>query len=408
MTDNDLYEIDIDTMAYGGSGLGRHEKRVVFVPYTIPGETVTVRVREARGRVAFAEGVTLLAASADRVTPECPHFGMRRCGGCHWQHIDTVVQPLLKQDVLADQLERVGGFKDADVRSIIAPSAAWAYNHRMTWTIGAHGELGFPGADGGVMPIEVCEVAHPALLELYHTLDIATDALASVELVRGGDGALMVVLSAAEEEAPSLEIDVPASINLLLPDGAPVNLAGQTHVSYSVLGRDFRVTAGSAFRANVDALPLLVEAVLDALDSAQTVIDVYAGVGLFGAFAAEAADYVSLVEPYPPAATDADANTADLEHVDLVEGTAEEVLPAAEDYAAAIVNPPAEGLSTEALDALAELGPPVVVYVSNDVATFCRDAKRLAKNHGYTLDYAQPIDLAPQTYETEIVARFVR
>jgi len=137
------------------------------------------------------------------------------------------------------------------------------------------------------------------------------------------------------------------------------------------------------------------------------VIDVYAGVGLLGAFAAEQADLVTLVESYPPAATDADTNTADLEHVEVIEGEAEEVLEAAEPYDAAIVNPPSDGMSTEALDALVALASPTVVYVSDDAATFARDAKRLARQ-GYQLASVQPLDLAPQTYKTEIVARFTR
>jgi 23S rRNA (uracil1939-C5)-methyltransferase len=400
-------EVELASMAYGGSALGRHDGRVIFIPYTIPGEVVEARITDTRGRVAFAEGVTLLDASADRVLPECPHFGPGRCGGCQWQHIDPAVQPLIKQDVLADQLERVGGFPDPPVRDIITSPMAWGYNHRMTWTVGNDGKLGFPGTDGHPFPVDECHVLHPDLLALYDTLDIDTAQLTKVQLIRGSTAEFMVVLSAAEEEAPSLEIDVPASINLLLPDNAPINLAGDTHVTYTVNGRSFRVTAGSFFRPNIAILPQLVSAVTNALGDAASVIDLYAGVGLLGAFAAERADYVSLVESYPPAATDADDNTSDLEHVDLVEGTVEEVLTVAEPYDAAIINPPPSGMSVEALDALADLAPPTVVYVSSDVATLARDAKRLAAK-GYSLDSVQPLDSAPQTYYIETVAKLVR
>jgi len=357
MTDEQaLVEVTLQTMAYGGSALGRADGRVVFIPYTIPGETVLARLDKAGGRVAFGRGETLLDASTDRVMPECPHFGPGECGGCHWQHIASDVQPLIKQDVLADQLERVGNFTDPNVLPIIPAPEPWAYNHRMTWTVSPEGTLGFPADGGGLTPIEVCHVLLPALQALYETLDIATEKLESVELIAGDDHAQMVVLRAREEEAPEMEIDIPGtSVNLLLPDGAPVNLAGDTHVSYTIKGRRFRVTAGSAFRANVAALPALVDVVIDMLGDARTVIDLYAGVGLFGTFAAERADYVTLVESFPPAATDADENTADLEHIDLVEGDVVDVLPVAEDYEAAIVNPPAEGVEVEALDALGSL-----------------------------------------------------
>ena len=114
------FELELTGMAHGGSALGRHDKQTIFVPYTIPGETVLAHITQDKGRIAFAEGVTLLEASADRVFPRCPHFGPGKCGRCHWQHIDYMAQLLLKQDVLADQLERIGGFVDADVRPVIA------------------------------------------------------------------------------------------------------------------------------------------------------------------------------------------------------------------------------------------------------------------------------------------------
>jgi 23S rRNA (uracil1939-C5)-methyltransferase len=410
MTDETQHiEVTLDAMAYGGDALGRHEGRVVFIPYTIPGETVEARVQSDKGRVLFAEGVRLLEASTDRITPACPHFGPGRCGVCQWQHIAPEVQPLLKQDVLADQLERVGNFAASPVRDMLLAPVVWGYAQRQTWHVGPHGELGLPGASGGLMPIETCHIIHPDLLTLHDALDIATDHLTHVELIRGGDGALMVVLRSADDEPPSLALDLPASVNLLLPDNAPVNLAGETHVSYDVNGRSFRVTAGSAFRANVGMLPVLVEAVVAAVGDADSVIDLYAGVGLFGAFVAASAKYVTLVEAFPPAATDADENTADLEHVDLIEGRVEDVLPIAEPYDAAILNPPGdEGVSIEALDALGELAPAVVVYVSANVATCSRDLKRLVQHHGYQLDYVQPLDIAPQTYHVELVARLVR
>lgn len=410
MTDEtpQTFELKLDAMAYGGSALGRHEGRVVFVPYAVPGETVEAQITEARGRVAFAKGVRLLEASADRVFPACQHFGPGKCGGCQWQHISGEAQRLIKQDVLADQLERVGGFADADVRPVVPSPAQWGYNDHMTFLVGDDGKLGFRRADDGVHPIEVCEVLHPDLLALYEQIDIDTAGLTSMQLMRGSDGARMIVLSTDQEDAPELELDLPASINLLLPDNAPINLAGNTHVVYDVAGRAFRVTAGSAFRRNVGALPDLVGAVLDALGDADAVLDVYAGVGLFSAFIAERANYVTLIESYPPAATDADANTADFEHVDVIEGSAEDVLAAAEPiYTAAVLDPPGGGLSVEVLDALAALDIETLVYVSSDAATFSRDGKRL-RGHGYALDYVQPLDLAPQTYYTEIVGRFVK
>ena len=216
----------------------------------------------------------------------------------------------------------------------------------------------------------------------------------------------MLILTMQDDNAPELHVDFPASVNMLLSDNEPVNLIGDSHSYFSVGGRGFRVTAGSEFRANVGQIARLAELVVDALDLAgtETVLDLYGGVGVFSAFLAERAGLVTMVESYPPAVTDAESNLDDLDNVDLIEGTVEDVLPDLEEsYDAVVLDPPGEGLSVEVVDALAARKIPRLVYVSSDPATLARDAKRLSQQ-GYRLRAVQPIDLAPQTYYLDSVA----
>jgi 23S rRNA (uracil1939-C5)-methyltransferase len=407
------FELELDAMAHGGSALGRHGKQIVFVPYTIPGERVEARIVSEKGRVAFAEGVRLLDVSADRVYPRCPHFGPGRCGRCQWQHIDYAAQTLLKQDVLADQLSRVGSFDDATIeaalRPIIPAPQPWEYNYHMTLRIGPDGRFGFRAAGDGerTFAISECHILHPDLLNLYNSLDLDFTGANRMTLQMGSDGAQMLILSVDDEnDVPELLADLAVSINALLPDNEPVNLIGDSHVRYTVNGRSFRVTAGSSFRPNLPALGGLADAVLAALDlkGGEGVLDLYAGVGFFGAFAADAAGLVTVIESYPPAATDADDNLAELDHVDVIEGAVEDVLPELEEtYDAALLDPPGSGLSAEAVDLLAESGIPRLVYVSSDAATLARDAQRLVR-HGFRLESVQALDLAPQTYTIDTVA----
>ncbi len=407
---DDTFELQLEAMAHGGSALGRHDQRTIFVPYTIPGERVMARIKQDKGRIAFAEGVTLLEESGDRVYPRCPHFGPGKCWRCQWQHIDYPAQLLLKQDVLADQLARIGGFDDADVRPVIPSPMQWGYNYHMTLLAHEDGTLGFPGVDEAVYPITECHILHPDLLALYHSLDMEFDGLRSVRLQMGTDGAQMLILTMADDNAPELETNLPASVNMLLSDNEPVNLIGESHSRYQVGGRQYRVTAGSFFRPNVVQLEKLVTLTLDALQPGEgkAVLDLYAGVGLFTAFLAERASLVTLVESYPPAVTDAEDNTAALDNVDIIEGAVEDVLPELDEpYQAAVVDPPPDGLSVDVVDGLGQASIPRLAYVSSDPATLARDGKRLAR-HGYRLAYVQPIDLAPQTYYIDTVALFER
>lgn len=411
--ENDTFEVTLVAMAHGGSALGRHEKRTIFIPYTIPGETVEAQIIEDKGRIAFAEGIKLVDASSDRVFPQCPHFGPHKCGLCQWQHINPTAQVLLKHDVLVDQLSRVGKFDDdtieATVRDIIPSEAQWGYNYQMTFQV-ENGKLGFPQADGrGIILISECHILHPTLLEVYDSLELDFTDIQRITFQLGTDGEHMLVLYIDDEEnVPELLAELPTSINLMLPDNEPMNLIGNTHLNYTIRDHQFRVTAGSAFRANIGQLAQLVELVLEGLNlqADSSVLDLYAGVGLFSAFIAPHVSIVTVVESFPPAATDADENLTAFDNVDVIEGTVEDVLPELDDtYDCAILDPPSGGLSVDVMDCLKKKNIARLVYISSDPATLSRDSARLVKQ-GYKLESVQAIDLAPQTYYIDAVAVF--
>ncbi|MFW5747972.1 MAG: 23S rRNA (uracil(1939)-C(5))-methyltransferase RlmD, partial [Chloroflexota bacterium] len=137
----------------------------------------------------------------------------------------------------------------------------------------------------------------------------------------------------------------------------------------------------------------------------------YGGVGFFSAWIAPLVEVVTLVESYPPAATDAEENLAEFDNVDIIEGTAEDVLDALDEaettYTAVVLDPPSEGLSLDVVDRLGESKIPRVVYVASDPATLARDAQRLARK-GYRLGPVIPLDLNPQTYYVDAVALLER
>lgn len=406
---NKTIEVEIEAMARGGYGLARHRGRSLYVPYTIPGERLEARVTRTDERTTYAEGLRLLDASADRVYPRCAHFGPGRCWRCQWQHIAPEAQRLLKQDVLAEHLERLGGVSDDIVQPVIASPADFQYAWHMTFTSLPGGRLGLPTVDERVIAIEMCHVLHPELQDLLESLDLNLPNVKRVKLQIGSGLERMLVLYMTDEDAPELETDLDASVNLLLPDNEPLNLVGESHVRYRVHDRTFRVTAGSYFRANVQLVPALVDTVMTMLapQPDEYILDLYSGVGVFGAFLAQKAKLVTVVESYPPAATDAEANLADLDNVDVIEGTVEAAAGALDgSYDAAVIDPSA-ALTDEAILHIADTGVRRLVYVSGDSATLARDVRRLGKA-GFRIVRAQPFDFAPQTYHVETAALLIR
>jgi 23S rRNA (uracil1939-C5)-methyltransferase len=411
-------ELDIDDMAHGGSGIGRYKGKLVFVPYVIPGESITAKITGEKGSVMFGVGQQLLGASQDRVTPQCSHFGQGQCWRCQWQHIDYNVQLLLKQDVLADQLSRIGKLSDATLESALRPVAPapeqWDYNFSMTLSRTDDGTWGYLRQNGrGVEPIDECHIVHPDLLDLFAELDLDYERAKKMTLQRGTDGRMMVIFEIDEEEEPELSTDLPLSVNLILPDNEPINLIGNAHSTFTIGERDFRVTAGGYIRPNVAQIEFLMIEVMKRmkLSGKERVLDLYAGVGIFSAFIAPRCEVLTLVESYPPAVTDADVNLMDFDNIDVVEGQVELVLDDMIDeeaqYDVALLDPPNSGLHKNVVNQLSKLGVKRVVYVSGDPASLARDAKVLV-SAGYALVDVQGMDLSPQTYYIDAVALFER
>src|SRR5580692_11372797 len=82
--------IQIEKPIYGGAFLARMEGKAVFVPLTLPGEVVRVRITQSKRGYDTADPDEIIFASSDRIAAACPHFGT--CGGCHYQHTNYETQ----------------------------------------------------------------------------------------------------------------------------------------------------------------------------------------------------------------------------------------------------------------------------------------------------------------------------
>jgi 23S rRNA (uracil1939-C5)-methyltransferase len=410
---SDLIELTLTDIANGGQALGRQGDKTIFVPYAIPGETLTARIVEDRGRYAFAEGVQLLDASLDRVMPTCPHFGPKRCGGCQWQHIDYPAQLALKTDILVDQLSRIGGFEDAPVQMTLSSPQLWHYRHEAILYPLPDARLGFRSTDGkSPFLTEECYIITPNLLILSDQLDLQLDTLTEVILRDNSAGDCMVALSTTDDVPPELEMDIAASVNFLLSDREPANLIGSTHLTYHILGKPYRVTAGSFWRCQPTQIETLAALLVQwvNLQGNESILDLYGGVGLFSGVLAPYANLVTCVDSYPPAMTDAEENLQEFDNIDVIEADVAEALAnlPEDHYDIAIFDPPKEGLSLEVIDALEAVLPDRVVYIGEDPATLSRDLKRLHQRYGYQLDQIQPLDFEPHTYRTVTAAHLHR
>ncbi len=403
------FEVELTILVYGGAAMGRLEDgRAVFVPFALPGERVLARVVEEKRGFVRAELVQVLRPAENRIQPRCKHFGA--CGGCHYQHMEYRDQLTVKEAVLRDQIERIGGVVNPPVREIVPSPQAWNYRNSVQFHLSPAGKLGFQrGESNEVIEISECHLPEAALNELWPQLDLEpVPGLERVALRAGADETsdLLMVLEGSTLEAPELSVEeLPVSVVHQGPGGTLV-LAGDDALVQEVNGRAFRVSAGSFFQVNIPQAEQMVKHVLSLVPewAGKAVLDLYCGVGLFSAFLAEHGATVTGVEASEAACEDFAVNLDEFEEVTLYQGPAGEILQRLELHPdVVVVDPPRAGLEKAALDEIVAMQAPLLVYVSCDPATLARDVKRLLVG-GYVLEQITPFDLFPQTYHIESVA----
>jgi 23S rRNA (uracil1939-C5)-methyltransferase len=411
----DIFDVQLEKHTYGGDALGRLEDgRAIFVPFGLAGERVRVRVTEEKKNFARGEILQIIESSKDRFQPRCKHFG--ECGGCHYQNIPYEKQLEIKTEILIDQLKRIGKIEDPPVQPMAACPTPWNYRNHVQFSLDENGKLGyvspFPVGEGPrVRAITECHLPEPSINDFWHQLELEPETnVERVSLRAGKDDDLMLVLESDSPEPPELEIEAGVSVTHVYEENTVV-IAGNDHVFIRVLDRDFKVSASSFFQVNTTMAGKMVEHLITQLPITQssTLLDVYCGVGLFSAFLAPNCGRVIGIESSAAACEDFAFNLDEFDNVELYEGTAEEILPGLVGQIAnlsyVIVDPPRAGIERHALDAIVQLKPQKIAYVSCDPSTLARDAARLI-NGGYTLKDVTPFDLFPQTYHIESISIF--
>lgn len=343
----------IEDVGFGGKGVGRQDGKVVFVPFTIPGEQVSVRITREKKSFAEAELISIETSSAHRVEPRCPYF--QECGGCAYQHIDYLLQLKLKSTQVEQTLRRVGGINPVPMQPIIAAPEPYGYRSRLRVHVqdGVTGFYAYGSHD--LVDIEYCPI--------------------SSENVNA--------MLAKFREKPRRD--------------------GDYTLSESGRGRFFE-------QANPQVAELMLELVGKLVAPYQELlIDAYCGAGLFAKFLSKHFPRVIGIESNQHAVEVARASAgANEEYLagDVaahISGVLQANQPG---KTTLLVDPPAIGLSAQVAQAILSGAPAELIYVSCNPATLARDLKFLATQ--YELLSVTPLDMFAQTAEIEVVTHLRR
>ncbi len=342
-------ELQIADIAFGGKGVGRHEGKAVFVPFTIEGERVAARIVREKKQFAEAELERVLQPVAERVEPPCPYFGI--CGGCSYQHIDYAQQLAIKTKQVEQALRRIARMENPPLRPIVPSPKAYEYRNRIT-VHAEEGVVGYYRRDAHrLLDIERCPIAQPEV----------NRALAELRARRPRDG----------------------HYSLRAHSGPRVFAQTNDEVA--------------------EALARLVEETLPA--GHDLLLDAYCGAGFFAKRLTNQFARVLGLEWDRHAVAAAQEKAAPNES--YLAGDVETELPqqlrAANARATSvIVDPPATGLGSAARRALKEHAPATLIYVSCNPPTLARDLRELSER--FTIESVSPLDMFPQTAEIECLA----
>ena len=286
--------VNLSTHTYGGNTLGRlSDGRAVFVPFAIPGERVSLRLTEEKHAYVRAELVEVLNPSPTRITPPCPHFGV--CGGCHYQHMTYEMQLAAKAAILRDQLERIARMSDPSIQPVVASPHPFFYRNHVQFHLTPDGKIGYQKASlrantsNETFAIQACYLLEEALNKIWPLLDIEhLPGLERVSLRLGAGEDILLIVESKGDLLPDFSVEeLSISVVHLGPFERQV-LAGSDHILMEILNRPFYVSADSFFQVNTPVAEAMVTFLLDqlSLEADDTILDVYAGVGLFSAFLA--------------------------------------------------------------------------------------------------------------------------
>jgi len=433
-----MCEMTIDSLAFSAESVARLNGMVCFVEGGAPGDRVMVEITQKSSRFLRGRTSEIIEPSPTREEPRCPIFD--QCGGCQWQHTSHSGQLDAKRQNVIDALSRIGGLRDTEVQPT-APLAEWGYRTKARYRCGISKD-GFTAGyyarrSHRIVAVDICPLNTPgvdeilsAAVEIFgaasdlHDVRRFITSIAARQAISTGDALLIVETKKPVDLKPHarrLMDQTPSCKGVWSAAGFNDDdedadkrtwrlIAGVGHLWESVRGLPIRVSGRSFFQVHTKGADRLVEIVLEQaeLRDTDTVIDAYAGGGLFALSAASLVQKVYLIEAQVHATRNAEASVkrSEIKNVEIMPVSAEEGLAKLKGDIV-ILDPPRQGCSEIAINAAASCEPRRIIYVSCDPTALARDAALLT-GLGYELTMAHPIDQFGQTFHVETVATFDR
>ncbi len=440
----ELIEIEIADLSDTGDGVGRWQERVVFVPDTVPGDRIIVRLVHIKRQYAYGKLEKLLQSSPHRIRPSC--IVADKCGGCQWQHINYDRQLQAKHNQVIQSLERIGGFHQPPVDPVLAAPSPLHYRNKVTYPLGlsttGNVQAGYyQKGSHKLINLNQCPVQDPRLNPLLAGIkqdiqkrgwQIYDERLHQGQIrhlsLRIGrrTGEILLTLIANQANIPGIAEQAQEWLDHYPPlVGVMLNLnsdrtnaifgkethciAGVPYLREQFAGLEFQIRGDTFFQVYTETAEALLEVIQSELNlqGDEILVDAYCGIGTLALPLAKQVRQVIGLEVQGSAVAQANFNAQHngIDNASFQVGAVEKLLPQMNIQPdVVLLDPPRKGCDRAVIETLRISKPSSIVYVSCKVATLARDLKLLCQDAMYSLKRIQPADFFPQTSHVEVAA----
>lgn len=455
--------VTILDIAAEGKAIAKHEDKVIFVPYAVPGDIVDLQL--FRKKKNFAEGRVLKfhEYSKQRIDPICEHYGV--CGGCKWQILPYSEQLRYKQKQVVDNLSRIGKIELSPIEPILGSDKTSFYRNKLEFTFSNKrwmtaqeinsedkfknmNALGFhiPGMFDKVLDIKKCWLQDDFSNEVrlfikafctendYSFFDIRNqDGLMRNLIVRtSSTGECMLIVVFFENDGDKINALMQAiadkfpnitallyiinqKANDTITDQEVNVFKGKDHIFEQMEGLKFKIGAKSFYQTNSQQAYNLYKITREfaGLTGKELVYDLYTGTGTIANFVAKDAQKVIGIEYVPEAIEDAKIN-AEINKIDnclFFAGDMKDILT--QEFINThgrpdiiITDPPRAGMHQDVIESILFAAPQKIVYVSCNPASQARDLSLM--DAAYAVEKIQTVDMFPHTHHVENVVLLIK
>lgn len=454
--------IRIDDAAYEGKAIGKLDGIAVFVKNAATGDLVRARITRKKKQYAEAQLLEVLEPGKVRQEPKCEHA--LHCGGCTWQHVTYEEQLRFKREQVRDHIQRIGGLKHVNPNAVLRSKNELHYRNKMEFTFSDRrwltpeeiqsGEdipqnsvalgLHIPGRYDKILDLNECFLQPPIA---YQILDWTRNYAIKHEIkpwnthkregylrnlmirnaVHTGDLMVNLVTFTDDEEfmrsySDALIAEFPSVttvVNNVNDTFSPTSIGrfekiyhGPGYITEHLDEYAFQIDSNAFFQTNTAQAEKLYQTALDfaEIKPGDTIYDLYCGVGSLSLFVSKSVKKVVGIEINEVSIKNAEANRdrngvshCYFEQGDMKDVFTREIIAKHGRPDVIITDPPRAGMHEDVVHHLNEIAADRLVYVSCNSSTMARDLQILSEV--YEIIEVQPVDMFPQTYHIETVAK---